>query len=118
VNRHPADLVCPITPGPEAPRFSAVPDARGLHVNFGFWDVVRRRERHERGHFNRLVEREVDRLGGIKSLYSESFYPPQEFAGATAAAPTGPQGQIRSRRALSHALREVCAAPLTCAGAP
>jgi FAD/FMN-containing dehydrogenase len=72
--------VCPIAPGPEASRFSLYPVRPGLHVNFGFWDVVRRRVRHEPGHFNRLVEREVDRLGGIKSLYSESFYPPDEFA--------------------------------------
>jgi len=52
---------------------------RQLHVNFGFWDVVRGRERHEPGHFNRLIEREVERLGGIKSLYSESFYAREEF---------------------------------------
>jgi hypothetical protein len=34
------------------------------------------------GHFNRLVEREVARLRGIKSLYSESVYPAAEFSAA------------------------------------
>jgi FAD/FMN-containing dehydrogenase len=31
------------------------------------------------GHFNRLVEREVARLGGVKSLYSDSYYSEEEF---------------------------------------
>ena len=52
---------------------------RGLYVNFGFWDAVRTREARAPGHFNRLVERTVERLGGIKSLYSESFFTPEEF---------------------------------------
>jgi len=50
-----------------------------LYVNFGFWDVVRRREAFPPGHFNRLVEREVARLDGIKSLYSDSYYDPDMF---------------------------------------
>lgn len=33
-------------------------------------------------HFNRLVEREVTRLGGIKSLYSHSSFTREEFASA------------------------------------
>jgi len=71
--------ICPIGAGATSPLFPLYPLRNGLYVNFGFWDVVRRRERHERGHFNRLVEQEVARLGGIKSLYSESFYPREEF---------------------------------------
>ncbi len=54
-------------------------DAGTLYVNFGFWDVVECREAHEEGHFNRLVEQEVLRLGGIKSLYSDSFFTREEF---------------------------------------
>ncbi|MNR60112.1 hypothetical protein D3C85_1815240 [compost metagenome] len=34
---------------------------------------------YEPGHFNRLIEREVLRLGGIKSLYSDSFFTRDEF---------------------------------------
>jgi FAD/FMN-containing dehydrogenase len=71
--------ICPIGPGPGAGRVTLYPMRREPYVNFGFWDVVRTRDARERGHFNRLVEREVDRLGGIKSLYSESFYTPEEF---------------------------------------
>ena len=74
--------ICPIAPGPDSDRFALYRMNRELYVNFGFWDVVRRREPHARGHFNRLVEREVARLGGIKSLYSESFYTEDEFAAA------------------------------------
>jgi FAD/FMN-containing dehydrogenase len=70
---------CPIGPGPNADRFTLYPVRRELYVNFGFWDVVRKRKPYPPGHFNRLIEREVDRLGGIKSLYSESYFTESEF---------------------------------------
>jgi FAD/FMN-containing dehydrogenase len=72
--------ICPIGATPQAARFPLFPRRRALYVNFGFWDVVRRREAVPPGHFNRLVEREVARLGGIKSLYSDSYYDADEFA--------------------------------------
>lgn len=50
-----------------------------LYVDFGFWDVIRTKEKHPAGFFNRKVETEVERLDGIKSLYSESFFPKEEF---------------------------------------
>ena len=61
-------------------RFPLYPiDPKTLYVNFGFWDVVRSTELHESGHFNRLIERKVAELGGVKSLYSDSYYPEDEF---------------------------------------
>jgi FAD/FMN-containing dehydrogenase len=48
-------------------------------VNFGFWDVKRTREPHPAGHFNRMIEQKVIELGGIKSLYSDSYFPREEF---------------------------------------
>jgi FAD/FMN-containing dehydrogenase len=54
-------------------------DASRIYVNFGFWDVVRRREPHEAGYFNRLIEERVRALGGIKSLYSDSYYDEEQF---------------------------------------
>ena len=75
--------ICPIRPADASMRFTLYPLEPGVrYVNFGFWDVVERRARYEPGHFNRLVEREVMRLGGIKSLYSESFFTRDEFARA------------------------------------
>ncbi len=71
--------MCPIGPRADAGRFVLYPMERRWYVNFGFWDVVRSREAHERGHFNRAIERAVAAAGGIKSLYSESFFPPEEF---------------------------------------
>ncbi|MBT5819575.1 MAG: FAD-binding oxidoreductase [Proteobacteria bacterium] len=50
-----------------------------LYINFGFWDRVRSRQTYPRGYFNRLIEEEVTKLGGIKSLYSESFYSRETF---------------------------------------
>ena len=75
--------ICPVrgpAPGAEATLYPLAPD--NLYVNFGFWDVVETAQAHEPGHFNRLVEREVLRLGGIKSLYSESYFTRAEFASA------------------------------------
>jgi len=73
--------ICPVIPSACAARFALYAMTPGqLHANFGFWDVVRRPERHDRGHFNRMIERKVTELGGIKSLYSESFFDEEEFA--------------------------------------
>ncbi|MGD8932365.1 MAG: FAD-binding oxidoreductase [Chromatiales bacterium] len=72
--------ICPTrSPGPGT-RFDLYPlEPDTLYVNFGFWDRVRSRQAHPPGHFNRLVEAEVAQLGGIKSLYSTSFYEPDAF---------------------------------------
>jgi FAD/FMN-containing dehydrogenase len=72
--------VCPFqAPDPQA-HFDLYPVKPGqLYVNFGFWDAVRTRAAHPKGHFNRLVERKVAELDGIKSLYSNSYYPRSEF---------------------------------------
>jgi len=70
--------VCPIAPG--SGRFTLYPVKDDWYVNFGFWDVKRTRQAYPRGHFNRLVERKVAELGGIKSLYSDCFFAEDEFA--------------------------------------
>ena len=67
--------ICPIRASAQADRFCLYPLRPGaLYVNFGFWDVVRASAEHSPGFFNRLVEHEVEALGGIKSLYSDSYY--------------------------------------------
>jgi FAD/FMN-containing dehydrogenase len=71
--------ICPIAPLQEGQNFTLYPMRRGYYVNFGFWDVKRTREAHPAGHFNRLIERRVAELGGIKSLYSDSYFPEEEF---------------------------------------
>jgi FAD/FMN-containing dehydrogenase len=70
--------ICPI--GSKPGKFTLYPMRADWYVNFGFWDVKRTREAHEPGHFNRLIERKVTELGGIKSLYSDSFFPQPEFS--------------------------------------
>jgi FAD/FMN-containing dehydrogenase len=54
-------------------------DPARLYVNFGFWDVIRSRQSTPSGHYNRLVEKKVMEFGGMKSLYSDSFFSPEEF---------------------------------------
>jgi len=48
-----------------------------LYVNFGFWDVIP--STHEKGHFNRKIERKTQELGGAKGLYSSAWYDEAEF---------------------------------------
>ncbi len=72
--------ICPIRPADPERQFVLYPlRSDRLYANFGFWDVVQGRGPHEPGHFNRHVEREVIELGGIKSLYSDSFFTRAEF---------------------------------------
>jgi FAD/FMN-containing dehydrogenase len=75
--------VCPIRAADKAMPFTLYPLVPGArYLNFGFWDVVESRTAHPPGHFNRLVERRVIELDGIKSLYSDSYFTPREFAHA------------------------------------
>jgi FAD/FMN-containing dehydrogenase len=72
--------ICPIGGYDTQARFPLYPvDPRTLYVNFGFWDVVQDTVRREPGHYNRKIERKVAELGGVKSLYSDSYYPEDEF---------------------------------------
>ena len=72
--------LCPIRARDSLGRFDLypVPEQKTL-INFGFWDVVRRRDAFESGHYNRLIERKVQELGGIKSLYSDSYFSEEQF---------------------------------------
>jgi hypothetical protein len=72
--------LCPIRAPVGSPRATLYPLAPGrLYVNFGFWDVVDRPGAGPPGEVNRRVEREVERLGGLKSLYSTSYYDEATF---------------------------------------
>lgn len=72
--------ICPIRAYRRDRRFGLYPlDPDIIYVNFGFWDSVSSRERFPPGYFNRRIERKVSELGGIKSLYSDSYYLPDEF---------------------------------------
>jgi FAD/FMN-containing dehydrogenase len=50
-----------------------------VYVNFGFWGLLPLPEGEADGYYNRLVEDEVAKLDGHKSLYSTAFYPEDEF---------------------------------------
>jgi FAD/FMN-containing dehydrogenase len=68
-----------VGPQADAPRYTLYPMRREPYVNFGFWDVIRTRAPHAPGHHVRKIERQVTALGGIKSLYSDSYFPEDEF---------------------------------------
>lgn len=53
---------------------------RHTYVNVGFWSAVPATPGRP-GATNRRIEEQVTALGGHKSLYSEAFYGPEEFAG-------------------------------------
>jgi len=72
--------ICPIGNYSRRTDYPLYPmDPGTLYINFGFWDVVRGRETRPAGYYNRLVEKKVEDLGGIKSLYSDSFYDRDHF---------------------------------------
>ena len=48
-------------------------------MNFGFWGTVALPADRADGYYNRLIEDEVSKLDGHKSLYSTAFYPEDEF---------------------------------------
>jgi FAD/FMN-containing dehydrogenase len=72
--------ICPIggrAPAHDFPLYPLHPQT--VYVNFGFWDTVRTRESLPTGYVNRQVERATRELGGIKSLYSDSYFTEDEF---------------------------------------
>jgi len=54
-------------------------DPERTYVNFGFWSTVAIAGGAAHGAHNRRVEHMVEELGGRKSLYSTSYYEPDEF---------------------------------------
>jgi len=63
------------------PTWPLYPIGQGqTYVNIGFWSAVPQRREQPGGGTNRLIERRVNDLGGHKSLYSDAFYSPKEFA--------------------------------------
>ena len=52
--------------------------AHSTYVNVGFWSSVP--VGPTEGHTNKLIERKVSELDGHKSLYSDAYYSPDEFA--------------------------------------
>lgn len=72
--------ICPIGGHDVSRRFPLYPlHGAGLFINFGFWDVVANRDKHEAGYYNRKVENKVRDLEGVKSLYSDAYYDEEAF---------------------------------------
>ena len=71
--------ICPVRDRTGQAATPLFPAPAERYVNFGFWDTLRFSVGYPPGHFNRKLERAVADLGGIKSLYSSSFYDQEEF---------------------------------------
>ncbi|GII54795.1 FAD-linked oxidase [Planotetraspora thailandica] len=69
--------MCPLKATRDWPIYPLEPGK--LYINFGFWGMVPLPRGQQDGYYNRLIERDVHRLGGHKSLYSSSFYEREEF---------------------------------------
>lgn len=54
-------------------------DKDQIYVNFGFWDVVRGKQARPEGFFNKKIEAMVEKLDGIKSLYSDAYFSEDRF---------------------------------------
>lgn len=71
---------CPTRAYSKSAVFSLYPmDPKTLYLNFGFWDVIRGKKKLPPGFYNRQVEAKVLELGGIKSLYSDSYFETGQF---------------------------------------
>lgn len=72
--------ICPTRAWDKQARFDLYRlDPEKLYVNFGFWDVIRGRKKLSPGYYNRQIEEKVIALHGMKSLYSESWFSPEQF---------------------------------------
>jgi FAD/FMN-containing dehydrogenase len=72
--------VCPTKSTTKHWPYSLYPmDSTKLYVNFGFWDTVPTTQKADKNHYNKLIEQKVKALGGMKSLYSDSFYKREQF---------------------------------------
>lgn len=72
--------ICPTRAYNETVRFDLYRmDPRKLYINFGFWDVIRGRKEFAPGYYNRQIEEKVITLGGMKSLYSDSYFTSEQF---------------------------------------
>ncbi len=72
--------ICPVVVYEKAYEFPLFPmNKQQIYVNFGFWDVVRAKQAKPEGFYNKKVEAMVDKLGGIKSLYSDAYYDQAKF---------------------------------------
>lgn len=70
---------CPLAAWDPDQHYTLFPyQSQQLHVNFGFWDMLP--TEREEGYYNRLIERKVRELGGMKSLYSNVYYTQEEFS--------------------------------------
>ncbi|HEY5334974.1 MAG TPA: FAD-binding oxidoreductase [Mycobacteriales bacterium] len=72
--------LCPLRqrdPSTHWPLYELRPDE--TYVNVGFWGTVPLKPGQAPDHHNRLVEREVECLGGRKSLYSTAHYDEADF---------------------------------------
>ena len=101
--------ICPIrAPATPAP-FALYPlDPARLYVNFGFWDRVRSSNALPTGFRNRMIERKVGDLKGLKSLYSDSYYSESEFWNAYDAATYAALKREYDPRALLPGLYQKC----------
>ncbi|MFO1310785.1 MAG: FAD-binding oxidoreductase [Burkholderiales bacterium] len=72
--------VCPIRAPESGVAYPLYPLPPGVAcINFGFWDRVVHRDARPRGYLNRRIEARVRETGGLKSLYSDSYFPEDEF---------------------------------------
>jgi len=71
--------VCPLRPREPSRWVLYLLEPDATYVNFGFWSTVPLADGRPDGTHNRRVEQVVEELGGRKSLYSDSYYSPDEF---------------------------------------
>ena len=97
--------LCPLRAQDKWPLYPLDPGR--TYVNVGFWGTVPIRPGRLPEHHNRLIEREVARLDGHKSLYSTAYYTRDDFWRHYDGDDLPPaEGGIRPGRAVAGSLRQ------------
>ncbi len=93
----PLRLAAPAAPGSHPWPLYPLPAGRTF-VNVGFWGTVPIEAGRSDGDVNRDVERAVAEHEGHKSLYSDAYYPPEEFwAAYGGSGPQAPYPAVKRR---------------------
>lgn len=69
--------ICPVQSYHEHPYYFYTLKPDTLYINFGFWDNIPSQK--SKGYYNREIEKMTQKLEGLKSLYSDVYYPENEF---------------------------------------
>jgi len=99
--------ICPIGGYDPQAKFRSISRSPDLVRELRFWDVVQDPVRREPGHYNRKIERKVRGARRSEIVYSDSYYPEEEFWRLYNKPRTTRSSALRPKGKVPEPLREV-----------